>query len=159
MKTQFLVAILGLAISITLPTFAQQKETLDPQLRQMIDAFANKYAAAVNHNDAAAIASLYAEDAVFLTSGGAKYGREAIKKFYADLFQQFHISNYTSKADQYSPHDICTAGTETLEIGEWSCTIQGQGGSPVELKGYYSSIYCREGEDWKIKMVSSNTTQ
>ena len=69
----------------------------------MIDALANKYAEAINNNDAAAIAAFYTEDAVFVTSGGPKYGRDAIKKFYADLFQQFHFSNYTSKADQYSP--------------------------------------------------------
>jgi ketosteroid isomerase-like protein len=159
MKINLVIALVGLAISIPLPTFAQQKDTVDPQLRQMIDALANKYAEAINNNDAAAIAAFYTEDAVFVTSGGPKYGRDAIKKFYADLFQRFHFSNYTSKADQYSPHGICAAGNETLEIGEWSCTIQGQSGSSVQLKGYYSSIDLREGADWKISMVTSNTNQ
>jgi ketosteroid isomerase-like protein len=159
MKINLVIALVGLAISIALPTFAQQTNTPDPQLRQMIDTFANKYAAAVNSNDATAIAAFYTADAVFVTSGGPKYGRDAIKKFYANLFQQFHFSNYTSKADQYSPHSICAAGNETLEIGEWSCTIQGQSGAPVQLKGYYSSIDLHEGDEWKISMVTSNTTQ
>jgi ketosteroid isomerase-like protein len=159
MKIRFLLALVGLAISFALPTLAQQTNTPDPELRQMIDAFAKKYAEAVNNNDATAIASLYTEDGVFVTSEGPKYGREVIEKFYADLFRHFHFSNYSSKADQYSPHLIGTTGNETLEIGEWGCTVEGNGGSPVQLKGYYSSIYIRAGSDWKISMVTSNMTQ
>jgi ketosteroid isomerase-like protein len=157
MKIRFLLALLGLAVSFVLPTLAQQKDAPDPELRQMIDAFAKKYAEAVNNNDATAIAAFYTEDGVFVTSEGPKYGREAIERFYADLFRQFHFSNYFSKADQYSPHLIGT--NETLEIGEWGCTVEGHGGSPVQLKGYYSSIYIRAGNDWKISMVTSNMTQ
>ena len=32
MKIRFLFALVGLAIGFALPTFAQQKETVDPQL-------------------------------------------------------------------------------------------------------------------------------
>jgi ketosteroid isomerase-like protein len=159
MRTRLLLVLAGWVIGFTVPALAQQTNTPDPQLRQMIDAFARKYAEAVNNNDAAAIAAFYTDDGIFVTSAGPKNGREAIEKFYADLFRQFHFSNYTSKADQYSPHGIGTAGNETLEIGEWSCTIQGQSGSSIQLKGYYSSIDIREGDDWKIRMVTSNTTQ
>jgi uncharacterized protein (TIGR02246 family) len=159
MKIRLLLALVGLAISFVLPTLAQQKDAPDPELRQMIDAFAKKYAEAINDNDAAAIAAFYTEDGVFVTSEGPKYGREAIEKFYADLFRQFHFSNYSSKADQYSPHLIGTTGNEILEIGEWGCTVEGHGGSAVQLKGYYSSIYIRAGNDWKISMVTSNMTQ
>ncbi len=125
MKIRFLLALMGLAISFALPTLAQQTDPPDPELRQMIDAFAKKYAEAVNNNASAAIAAFYTEDGVFVTSEGPKYGREAIERFYADLFRQFHFSNYSSKADQYSPHLIGTTGNETLEIGEWGCTVEG----------------------------------
>src|SRR5271165_7223789 len=114
MKVPFLPAIMGLMIIFAPPTFAQQAGTPDTQLRQMIDAFAKRYAEAVNNNDAAAIAAFYTKDGVFVTSEGPKYGRKAIEKFYADLFRQFHFSNYFSKADQYSPHLISTTGNETL---------------------------------------------
>src|SRR5580704_11987383 len=97
MKTRLLVALVGLAISFALATFAQKTDTPDPRLRQMIDEFAEKYAEAVNNNDAAAVAAFYTEDGVFVTSDGPKYGREAILKFYADLFRRFHFSNYSSK--------------------------------------------------------------
>jgi uncharacterized protein (TIGR02246 family) len=158
MKIRLLVA-LGLAINLALPTFAQQTGTPDPQLRQMIDEFAKKYAEAVNNNDAAAVAAFYTEDGVFVTTDGPKYGHDAILNFYADLFRQFHFSNYSSKADQYSPRLIGTDGSETLEIGEWSCTVEGHDGSPIQLKGYYSSIDVRKGGGWKISMVTSSTVR
>ena len=122
MKIRLLVSIIGVVITFALTTLAQQKGAPDPELRQMIDAFAKKYAEAVNNNDAAAIAAFYTEDGVLVTSEGPKYGREAIERFYEDLFRQFHFSNYSSKADQYSPHLIGTTGNQTLEIGEWRCT-------------------------------------
>ena len=159
MKIGFLLAFLGLAIGFAPPTFAQQTATPDPQLRQMIDEFARKYADAVNNNDAAAVAAFYAEDGVFVTSDGPKYGREGVETFYAALFRQFHFSNYFSKADQYSPRLIGTNGSETLEIGQWSCTIEGHDGSPIPLKGYYSSIDIRKGGGWQISMVTSNMIQ
>jgi ketosteroid isomerase-like protein len=158
MEIRLIVALIGLAISFISPTFAQKEDTVDPQLRQMIDTFAKKYAEAVNNNDAATLATFYAEDGVFVTDKGLVYGRKAIEKFYSDLFRNIHFSNYVSKADQYSPHIISSAGDRTWETGEWSCTIQVNSGPSMELKGYYSSIDTREGDDWKISMVTSNTT-
>jgi ketosteroid isomerase-like protein len=156
MNIRLLLALVGLAISFVLPTLAQQKGAPDPELRQMIDGFAKEYAEAVNNNDAAAIAAFYTEDGVFVTSEGPKYGRQAIEKFYADLFRQFHFSNYSSKADQYSPHLIGTTGNEILEIGDGVVLSRA---TAVQLKGYYSSIYIRAGNDWKISMVTSNMSQ
>jgi hypothetical protein len=72
MKIRLLVSIIGVVISFALTTLAQQKGAPDPELRQMIDAFAKKYAEAVNNNDAAAIAAFYTEDGVLVTSEGPK---------------------------------------------------------------------------------------
>jgi hypothetical protein len=36
MKIRFALALAGLAISLALPTFAQQANTVDPQLRQVL---------------------------------------------------------------------------------------------------------------------------
>ena len=128
MKIRLLLALVGLAISFALPAFAQQKDTVDPQLRQQLDALAKKYDEAVNNNDAAAVAAGFTEDAVFVTDTGPVYGREAIEKWYADDFQKWHLSNYIIKADQNSPHIIGTAGNERWSIGEWSETLQGKSG-------------------------------
>ena len=65
MKTRLLLAVVGLAIGSALPTFAQQKETVDPQIIEQIDnTILKKYTEAIYNSDAAAIAALFTEDAV-----------------------------------------------------------------------------------------------
>ena len=69
MKIRLVVALVGLAISFALPTFAQQKETVDPQLIQKLyDTISKKWNEACNNHDAAAIAALYTEDAIDVTA-------------------------------------------------------------------------------------------
>jgi hypothetical protein len=112
-----------LAISLALPTFAQQKEsTPNEQDRQWLDALVKKFDEAYNNNDAAALAAFYAEDAVIVTDTGPIYGRDAIEKHFADLFKQVHFSNHISKADQYSPHMIGTTDKAWSNEGmEYDC--------------------------------------
>ena len=61
MKTRLLIALAGLAISLASPTFSQQTNTPDPQLRQRLLAAIEKHADAMNKNDAAAAAALFTE--------------------------------------------------------------------------------------------------
>ena len=44
------------------------------------------------------------------------------------------------------------------ETGEWSETGQGETGGPIQVKGYWSVIYTREGDVWKIRMLAWNQT-
>jgi Domain of unknown function (DUF4440) len=92
MKIRSLLALAGLAIGFAVPTFAQQTSKPDPQLREALLALAKKVDDAWNNNDAAAVAALYTKDAVEVTNEGPIYGREAIEKHYADLFQKVHFS-------------------------------------------------------------------
>jgi ketosteroid isomerase-like protein len=130
--------------------------TPDPQLRQQLDAEIKKYDEAINKNDASSIASFFTEDAVLVTDQGPIYGREAIEKHFTDVLQKDRFINQTSKADQYSPHIIGTAGNEMWSNGEWSLTIQET--DPIPLKGYWSEIYVREGDAWKVRMQMWNIT-
>jgi len=122
------------------------------------DAFAKKFDEAFDNGDAAALASLFTDDAVFVTPGGMMYGREAIEKYWVETFQQGHFSNHLNKADQYSPHLIGTTGNEVWRTGEWSFTVQGKSGDPIKLKGYWSAINVREGDTWKIQMLTFNVS-
>jgi ketosteroid isomerase-like protein len=150
----------GLAISFAVPAFAQQKETVDAQIIEQLAALGKKIQEAWNNNDAAAVAATYTEDAVLVTDTGLVCGREAIEKYHADLFKQIHISNQFGKSDEYSPHTIGTAGNELWSNGEWSLTyrVNGGGPGPIQLKGYWSNIYLREGDAWKTRMGISNVT-
>jgi hypothetical protein len=39
MKKRLLYALIGLAIGFAVPTFAQEQNTVDPEVRQQIEAF------------------------------------------------------------------------------------------------------------------------
>ncbi len=156
MKIRFLITLIGLAISFALPTFAQQKETAADS--QRIRAMNNSYTEAVNNNDAAAVAALYTEDAVIVSERGPILGREAIEKWYADVFKGWHPKDHFGKDDQEGRHIIGTAGNEAWDTGEWSETGQGKSGEPIPIKGYWSAVYTREGDNWKIRMLTYNIT-
>ena len=158
MKIHLVVALTGLAIGFAVPTLAQQKEpTPSEQEHQLVNEFNNKIDEAYNNNDVTALTAFYAEDAVLVTPDGPIYGRPAIEKYYSDLFKQVHFSKHLAKVDQYSPRMI---GDERWDTGEWSATIQvqSQKGDPIQLKGYFGCIDIREGDDWKIRMLTYNMT-
>ena len=78
-----LVALVGLAIGFPLPTFAQEQRTVDPEVRQQIEAVLTKFGEAQNKHDATAVADLFTLDAIRVldwTGGGTINGREAIGK-------------------------------------------------------------------------------
>ena len=161
MKIRSVVALVGLAISFALPSFAQQTNTPDPELRQALLALAKKFENAWNNNDAVALAALFTKDAVLVEQSGAVNGREAIEKHYAEVFQNVHFSdNHTMYNDpnSNSPHVIGTDGNMMWENGEWSVTWQAKGGEPVQGKGFHASIAVREDGVWKKRMVMVNVT-
>ena len=81
MKIRSLIALAGLVIGFTVPTFAQQKDTpVDPKLTEQLIALAKKFDDAFNNNDAAAVAALFTKDGVMVTNSGQIYGPEAITK-------------------------------------------------------------------------------
>jgi uncharacterized protein (TIGR02246 family) len=133
------------------------KSTVDPQIIEQLNAVGKKYDEAVNKNDAAAVAALYTEDAVFVGDSGPLYGRQAIEKFYADAFKTLHPKNYISKKDQNSPRFVGTADN-VASNGEWSQTVQGETGEPIQIKGYWSALDTREGDAWKIRILTWNIT-
>jgi hypothetical protein len=66
MKISSLLAVIRLAVSTAIPTFAQQRSTLDPEVRQGIEAVLTKFYEAFNKRDAPAMATLYTPEAVQL---------------------------------------------------------------------------------------------
>jgi hypothetical protein len=58
MKVRLVDTLLGLAISFAVAAFAQDKDTVDPEVRQQIEGLIEEHADAVNNNDTPAIAAL-----------------------------------------------------------------------------------------------------
>jgi uncharacterized protein (TIGR02246 family) len=159
MNTCLVVPLVGLAISFALPTYAQQKDVADPQTTEKILALCKAYAEAENNHDAAAIAAFFTRDAVFVTTEGPIFGREALQKWYTNLFNGgWHPKNCISKVDGNAFHLIGTAGNELWATGEYVATGQGKTGEPLPVKSHWLCIYVREGEDWMIRLDAWNTT-
>jgi ketosteroid isomerase-like protein len=158
MKIRLLLAVVGLAVGLALPTLAQQKDTADPQITEQLKALSKKTDEAYNSNDAPALGAVYTEDAILVEDTGPIYGREAIEKHYGDVFQKMHFSNHLDKADQNSPHIIGTAGNEAWSSGKWTVTIKGQDWGPKEFTGNWVEIYRREGDTWKKRLDMWNLT-
>jgi uncharacterized protein (TIGR02246 family) len=153
MKMPMVVAIVSLAIDLAVPTFAQQKDTVDPQIAQQIRLLAMKFHEAINRNDAAAIAALYTEDAVNVLPGGSFHGRQAIEKGWARVFQSWHPSNDIDKFDRFK-----AVGNEVRTSGSWSDTVYPTGGAPSNREGIFTWIMVREGDAWKIRRATCRDT-
>ena len=147
-----------MAISFALPTYTQQKDLADPQTTQKLLAGVKADEEARNNNDPAAFAANYTRDAVFLTPAGPVTGRQAIKRWNADVLQQLHPKKRAGKVDGKALHVIGTAGNELWATGEWSETGQGQNGKPlpIPIKGYDADILVREGDGWKLRVNAWN---
>ena len=166
MRIPSLLALAGLAISFALPAFAQQKNTADPRTAQQRDLlgvakaleefgeFHQALDEAYNKNDAAAVAALFTKDALLVEPDGLFSGRQAIEKRYADTFQQSPIISFnTSRARRY----LNAIDNAVWGAGQWTSTFQSQTG-PVFALGYWSAIYVREGDEWKIRLWTINQT-
>ena len=117
MKTHLLGALVGLAISFALPSFAQQQNTVDPEVRQQIEAAVKKHEEAYNKYDAAAYAALYTPDAIEVLSwqseGGATVGQQAIEKMAAAEFASFPAKQSFTLVQVYA------IGSEICAISEF----------------------------------------
>ena len=158
MKTRLLGGLVGLAISLALPTFAQQKETVDPQIIEKVNTILKKADEAFNNNDATVLAALYTADAVIVTDSGPVYGRQAIEKQFAEWFKTARVRDHILKGDPNSFRVVGTAD-KIASNGEWSQTAEPPNGYPLQVKGYWLAIYTREGDAWKIWMLAYNVTR
>jgi ketosteroid isomerase-like protein len=160
MKIRLLLTLAGFASSFAVPTFAQQTKTPDPQVTQQRDlrgdpnALAEfntlglKVDEAFNKNDAVALAALFTEDAVLVAPDGMFFGRKAIQKRYVDNFRRSPVT--TSSGQGSCLHAIDNAMWST---GQWWTTRQGQAGPKFE-QGFWSAIYVRDGDAWKIRLFT-----
>jgi ketosteroid isomerase-like protein len=162
MKIRLVVAsLVGLAIVLAVPTFAQQKDTADARIAQQHDligdpkaldefgVLATKQEEAFTNKDAAAVAALFTEDAVLVAPDGIFSGKQAIEKRYEDTFQRWPFTQFNDPRDCH----LKAIDNAVWSYGEWGGTLQGEAG-PVFVKGYFSAIYVREGDDWKMRTLT-----
>jgi uncharacterized protein (TIGR02246 family) len=162
MKIRLLLALAGLAISFALATlaqqtntpsapaatFAQEKDTVDPQVAEQVRALAAKYDEAFNKNDATALGALFSGDAVFSGLHGRFNGRQAIENFHSQqIFARWHVNNRVTTVDR-----VVSVSEEVSSSGRWSETVQSNGSKNVG--GTYSWVLIRDGDSWKIRTAT-----
>ena len=164
MKIRSVVTLVGLAISFAPPTFAQEKDTANPRVVQQRDLlgvpkalaeFGELHQAldeAYNKNDAAAVAAFFTEDALLVEPEGMFSGRQNIERRYADTFQRSPIISFNCSFERNYLNAIDNA---VWGAGQWTGTFQSQTGS-VFAFGYWSAIFVREGDAWKIRVWTIN---
>jgi hypothetical protein len=67
-----------------------------------------------------------------------------------DSFQRSPIIDFNSRRERRQLNAIDNA---VWSAGQWASTIQSETG-PVFTWGYWSAIYVREGDTWKIRMLT-----
>jgi len=76
-------------------------------------------------------------------------GRQAIQKRYEDTFQLWPVTIFNDLRDC----QLKSIDNAAWSFGEWGGSLQSQTG-PVFVKGYWSAVYVREGDDWKIRILT-----
>jgi ketosteroid isomerase-like protein len=161
MKIRLLLTLVGLAIGFALPAFAQQKDTAESRIAQQRDLIGDakaldefgelgqKLDAAFSEKDAAALASLFTEDGLLVAPDGMFSGRQAIEKRYRDTFLRSPFTSFGGP----SHYLLKAIDNAVWSVGEWSSTLQSKTGL-VFVRGYWSAIYVREGDAWKIRLLT-----
>jgi len=121
----------------------------DPKALDEFGVLATKQEEAFTNKDAAAVAALFTEDAVLVAPDGIFSGRQAIEKRYEDTFQRWPFTQFNDPRDCH----LKAIDNAVWSYGEWGGTLQGEAG-PVFVKGYFSAIYVREGDDWKMRILT-----
>ena len=114
---------------------AQDKATIE-QLNE-------KFVAAFNKGDAAAVAAMYTEDAVVLPPGADMVrGRENIRAFWAKTAEQIQDIKLTTV-------DVKPLGPDAArEIGTFG--LKTKGAQPQEVTGKYVVVWQKVGGEWKL---------
>jgi uncharacterized protein (TIGR02246 family) len=144
MKARLLLTLAGLAISFAVPTFAQEKEVVDPQLLQQLGALDKKSDEAFNNNDAAAVAACFTKDAVLVTPLGTFSGRQAIEIYFRGIFQQYHLSDHISTLDH-----VYTLGDDLCAVGGWTSNS-----NSTPSHGHRVLVYRRDDDTWKVRVIT-----
>jgi ketosteroid isomerase-like protein len=151
MKTRLLPALVGLAIGFALPTFAQQKDMVDPRIAQQRDlvgdakaldefgVLAEKQSEAFTNKDAAAVAALFTEDGVLVAPDGMFSGRQAIEKRYEGTFQRWPLTLFNDLRDCH----LKAIDNAVWSFGEWEVLCKARLVSSLSKATFQRFIFVR----------------
>jgi uncharacterized protein (TIGR02246 family) len=111
---------------------------------QAIKVAHEKFSENWNQHDATAIAALFTTDSLLVTPTGIFVGRQGIESSFKKLFDRLpSAKDFSEPVD----HVQMLSNNAAIVAGTW--TIQS-----LNLKGYWSDVFEREGQDWRIRLHS-----
>jgi uncharacterized protein (TIGR02246 family) len=113
----------------------------------------DKFAAAFNSKDAAALTACYTDDGIAMPPNQATVtGKQAIQAYYQATFQQ------GAAKITITPRETEVSGDWAFETGTTSLTITPKTGKPVEEASRYVVVLKKQtGGFWKIHLDASNS--
>ena len=142
MKRSFILTLAALAVGVAVPALAQEQNTVDPQVREQIEAVTKRMEEAYNKHDAAAYAAFCTQDAIdvwSMFSDGAAVGLPAIVKRYEAEFASYPALQ-SLKVVQVYP------------IGNEICAVVEYLHQHMYGKGHAVLVYVHDADDWKIRL-------
>ena len=119
---------------------AQSDEMAVDEINQVRSAWIE----AAEADDAAGVAALYADDAVFVSEmSGAVRGADALEQHWTEMFAMVSDMNVEAEKTEVS-------GDLAYDYGTFSQTVTPPDGEPTELTGHYIVVLKRDGGEWKI---------
>jgi uncharacterized protein (TIGR02246 family) len=95
--------------------------------------------------DAAAVAALYAPDAVMYPPDAMEVkGRDAIRKEYEQLLSTYRVQDATLTPGGYETHGDTSAGWGRFRL----TLVPKAGGEPVTMEGRYTAVGKKTGGKW-----------
>ena len=143
MKIRLLFTMAALAIGLTTQVLAQLQNTVDPEVRQQIEAVTKRREEAFNKHDAAAYAAFYTEFAIDVWSWqaeGAAVGLPAVKKKYEAHF----ASNPAPQS--FKVVQVYALANKICAVMDYTDHKHSKGQALVIY------VYVPDAEDWKVRL-------
>jgi len=144
MKRQLLITLLIICAASVAEAQQSARTAIEANTKQFVEAF--------NKGDAAAVANMYTMDARVLPPNAEMVeGRGNIQKFW-----QGAMTAGVKMVSLETVH-VETQGNVAVEVGRYTTTTPGAGGTTTTDKGKYVVIWKREGGSWKLAVDIFNT--
>lgn len=142
---------IGLAVALLASSplaVAAQTQLTDQQANQIVEKSIEALNKAFRNRDAAAAATIYAEDATRITTEGTVHGRAAITRGYAAMLGN---KDWHEDPDQIDQVRVISKNV-ILATGTWSGTLKHR----IRMHGFWESVVVRRGDTWKTVMGMIN---
>jgi ketosteroid isomerase-like protein len=142
MQRSLLLCLLFATISV--PAVAADP---DQSLKQEVERIGAAYAENFNKQNGAGIAALYATGGMSVNAAGPHTN---IAQFYEGVFKAGFNHN------EITTDQVSALGPDTLiATGEFHLTGKNATGEPMDFKGLWTATDIREGDTWKIRVLTS----